>query len=95
METDTFGYIVVWTIYTSHTDHFTLQHTAFEHLAPSLSVVFELLPGFILFAILWHPGWTLEKNINMNYNYQTTIWQSIVAHMYKFLVEKYFSNFCL
>ena len=29
METDTFGYIVVWTIYTSHTDHFAPQHTAF------------------------------------------------------------------
>ena len=47
METDTFGYIVVWTIYTSHTDHFTPQHTAFEHSAACLSVVFELLPGFI------------------------------------------------
>ena len=28
--TDTFGHIVVWTIYTSHTDHFMPQHTAFE-----------------------------------------------------------------
>ena len=41
METDTFGYIVVWTIYTSHTDHFTPKHTAFEHSAACLSVVFS------------------------------------------------------
>ena len=33
METDTLGYIVVWTIYTSQTDHFTPQQTAFEHFA--------------------------------------------------------------
>ena len=32
---------------TSHTDHFTPKHTAFEHSAACLSVVFELLPGFI------------------------------------------------
>ena len=56
METDTFGYIVVWTIYTSHTGHFTPQHTAFEHLAAGLSVVFELLPGFIPFTILCNIG---------------------------------------
>ena len=31
IESDTFGYIVVWTVYTSHKDHFTPQHTAFEH----------------------------------------------------------------
>ena len=31
METDTFGYIVVKAIYTSHTDHFTPEQTAFEH----------------------------------------------------------------
>ena len=51
METDTFGYIVVCTIYTSH---FTPQHTAFERSAACLSVVFELLPGFVPFTILWH-----------------------------------------
>ena len=48
METDTFGYIVVWTVFTSHIDHFTPKHTAFEHSAACLSVVFELLPGYIL-----------------------------------------------
>ena len=37
METDTVGYIVVWTIYTSHTDHFTPPHTTFEHSAACLS----------------------------------------------------------
>ena len=32
--------------------------------------------------------------MNINYNYQTTIFRSIFAQMYKFLVEKYiFSNF--
>ena len=37
---------------------------------------------------------TLEKknHINMNYNYPTTIWESIVAQMYKFLVEFFFSQ---
>ena len=51
---DTFGYyIVVWTIYAHHTYHFTPQHVAFEPLAACLSVVLELLPGFILFAIAW------------------------------------------
>ena len=47
METDTFGYIIVWTIYTSHIDHFTPQQIAFEHSAACLSDAFELLPGFI------------------------------------------------
>ena len=41
--------------------------------------------------MLWHAGWTLEKNIYMNmyYNYPTTIYESIFAQMNKFLVEKY------
>ena len=52
METDTFGYIVARTFYTSHTYHVTPQQTAFEHLVPSLSVGFELLPGFIRITIL-------------------------------------------
>ena len=60
IETSTFGYIAVWTIYTSDTDHFTPQQTIFEHLAAWLSVVFELLPGFIPFTILWQAGWVLE-----------------------------------
>ena len=78
-ETDTFGHIVVWTIYTSHIDHFTPQHTAFEQSAACFSVFLELLPGLILFAILWHAVWTLEK-INcmiMNYNYLTAIFRRI------------------
>ena len=56
METDTFGYIAVWTIYTSHIDHFTPQHTTFEHSAACLLVVFELFPDCIPFTILWHIG---------------------------------------
>ena len=31
--------------------------------------------------------------MNMKYNYLTTIWESIVFQMYKFLVEKYVSSF--
>ena len=88
METDTIGSIVVWTNYTSHRDHFTSQHTAFEHLAACLSVVFKLLPGFILFTILWHIGWILGKNVTMNknYSYPTTIWVSILTQIYIFIV---------
>ena len=41
-ETDTFGHIVVWTIYTSHIDHFTPQHTAFKKSAVCLLVFLEL-----------------------------------------------------
>ena len=51
-ETDTFGHIVVWTINTSHMDHFTPQHTAFEQSATCLSVFLESLPGLIPFSIL-------------------------------------------
>ena len=56
METGNFGFIVVWKIYISHTDNSTPQHTAFEPSEVCLSVVFELLPGFIPFTILWHIG---------------------------------------
>ena len=74
-EMDTFGQIVAWTIYTSHLDHFTPQHTAFEQSVACSSVFLELLPGLIPFTILWHAGWTFEKTIcmNMNYNSMTAI----------------------
>ena len=45
-ETDTFGHISVCTIYTSHIDHFTPQHTAFD----SGYVVVDLL--FIVTSIV-------------------------------------------
>ena len=47
---DTSGHIVVKTIYTSHIDHFTPQHTAFEQSAACQSVFLELLLGLIAFA---------------------------------------------
>ena len=50
-ETDTFGHIVL-SFYTVHIDHSTLQNTTFEQSTACLSVVFELLSGFIPFAIL-------------------------------------------
>ena len=55
-ETDTFCHIVVRTTYTSHIDHFTPQHTAFEQSAACLSVFLELLPGLIPLTMLRHAG---------------------------------------
>ena len=82
-ETDTFGHIAVWTTYTSHINHFTPQHTAFEQSAGRLSVFLELLPGSIRLTMLWHAGWTLEKTfcMNMTYNYSTTIFRSILTQI--------------
>ena len=60
-ETDTFGHIVVWTTFTSHINHFKLQHTAFEQSATCLSVFLKSLPGLIPLTMLWHAGWTLEN----------------------------------
>ena len=37
---------------TSHKDHFTPKHAAFEQSAACLSVFLELFPGVIPFAIL-------------------------------------------
>ena len=82
-KTDIFGHIVVWTTYTSHIDHFTPQHTAFEQSAACLSVVLEILPGLIPLTMLWHAGWTLEKIIcmNMTYIYSTTIVRSNLSQI--------------
>ena len=52
----------------------------------------ELLPGLILFTLLWHAGWTLKK--------KTVVWtwttiirlqylEVFLPKMYKFLVDKY------
>ena len=45
---------------------------------------FELLPGLIPFASLRHTGCILDKNVemNMNYNYPATMYESIFAQMY-------------
>ena len=94
-ETNTSGYTVVWAIYTSHTDKFTFQHMVFEYLAACLSVILAT-SWFVPFASLWHAWWIWEKNIyiNMNYSYPTTMYASIFAQIYIFLVEKYVHNFC-
>ena len=81
--TDTFGHIVVWTIYTSHIEYFMPQHTAFEQSSACLSVFLESLSGLIPFAILWHAGWTLEKKKQLHeheLHYPTTIFRSIIVH---------------
>ena len=94
-ETDTFGHIVVWTIKTSHIDHFTPQHTTFEHTEACLSVFLELLPGSIQFTILWHAGWTLEKPICMNMNYTYNIYVFLVLFaIIHFDLEKFISKIC-
>ena len=96
-ETDTPGYIVVWTIYTSHTGYFTPIHTVFSTQQCAYQS-FWLLPGLISFISPWLAGWTLEKNnqLNMNYSYPNTIYESIFAQIYIFLVEKhFFSHFVL
>ena len=74
-------------LYISHRSLYA-QQTAFEHSVACLSVVFELLPGFIPFAILWHSRGILDKNVNMNnnYRYPTTICESILTQIYVFLV---------
>ena len=43
---------VVWTIYTSHIDHFTPKHTTFEQFAACLSVFLELLATDWKFACI-------------------------------------------
>ena len=97
-ETDSFGHIVVWPTYTSHIDHFTPKHTAFEQSASCLSVFLELLPCLKPFTMLWHAGWTLEKNNcnTINYNSLTTILRSIFAQNVQISGRKiYIFNFCL
>ena len=59
---------------------------------------FWLLPVFIPFSSLHDTmGEYLEKNIytNMNYSNSTTMYESIFAQVYIFLVEKYLCIFCL
>ena len=55
-EVNTSGYILAWTIYTLHIDKFAHKHTFFHYSAACLSVIFELLPGLILFTSLWAAG---------------------------------------
>ena len=68
-ETDTFSYIHIWTIYTVHTDHFTSQHTAFEHSAACFSVILVTTWFYFVCNIVtrWANYW--EKHLH-NYELQ-------------------------
>ena len=52
METDTFGYFVVWTIHKSHTDHFTPQHTALSTQQHAYQSFLSASWFFVLITIL-------------------------------------------
>ena len=65
------------TIYTSHIDHFTPQHTAFEQ--SWFDTVCNIVTRWVTyrenhFCMIW------------NYNYLTTIFRSILTQIYVFLV---------
>ena len=66
-----------------------LNITVFEYSAACFSAVFWP-PGLIPFASLWHCWRILMKSIDMNMNYSslTTMYESIFAPKYLFLVEK-------
>ena len=81
METDAFGYIVVWTIYTSHTDHFTHQHTAFELSAACLSIVF----GFLVLFRLQYCGIFGEFEIKCYHEQELVIKLQFVSDIETFI----------
>ena len=84
--------------YTSHIDHFTPQHTAFEQSAACLSVFFRVTSWFdtVCNAVTrWMNFRKKTSCMNMNYTYPTTIFRSILPKMYKFLVEKDIFSFLL
>ena len=49
-----------------------------------------LRPNKQLLSNLQHAFELLPASFGLNYNYPTTIWVSIVAQMYKFLVDFFF-----
>ena len=53
-----------------------------------LNIHFELVLALTLFVPLQDDGKILDKNINMNknYSYSTTMYESILTQMYAFLV---------
>ena len=97
-EMDTFGfYLYMTNLYISHRSFYAPTYSFCALCSMPISR-FELLPDLIPFAILWHDGWTLEKNINidMTCNYPTTIWESIFRLNVQISGRQiYFSNFCL
>ena len=71
-------------IYITH--KFTPKHAMFGYSAAAcLSVIYALLSGLISFESLWHAGRILDKNVNMNYSYPTTMYE-----MYVFLIEIFY-----
>ena len=83
METDTFGYIVVWTIYTSHTDHFTPLNTALSTQQHAYQSFFSY---FLVLFRLQYCGILGDVTMNKNYSYPATILVSILTQIYVFLV---------
>ena len=97
-ETDIFGHIVVWTIYTSHIDHFTPPTYSFWTIGSILISLPWVTSWFDTVCNIVTPWVNFRENIcmNINNNNTTTIYWSIFAQMYTFLVEKYsFTIFCL
>ena len=92
-ETDTFGHIVVWTINTSHIDHLTPQHTAFEQSAAWLSVFLESLPVWYRLKYCDTLGELKKKKVAWTWTTIIIIPQQYLevfsSKMYKYLVEIY------
>ena len=93
-ETDTFGHIVVWTMYASHIDHFTPPPPPTYSFWANRSMLISLFRVTSWFDTVCNivTRWVnIRKNscMHMHYNYPTTIFRSFFAQMYKFLVEKY------
>ena len=75
-------------LYNQFIHHTQINLRPNKHSAACLSVIFELHPALTPFASLWHAGRILDKNvnINMNYSYPTTMYESKSTQRYVFLV---------
>ena len=75
------SYIVVWTIYTSHTDLFTPQNTVFEYSAACLSFLFELRTTYNQLKYIW-------KYFGLNVCISSIIYNFWCLNIYKRKLEK-------